>query len=104
MATMENEIKAVRKSNYKHKVPDYYIYEAVNPPKARPSAVGSLNTMVGNFAIEGLDGWVFSPFYPYLMTDGVENTYITDCKTEEQAIARGLELAKQALDKYKGDL
>ena len=104
MATMENEIKAVRKSNYKHKGPDYYIYEAANPPKARPSAVGALDLMVGNFAVEGLDGWVFSPFYPYLTTDGVENTYITDCKTEEQAIARGLELAKQALDKYKGDL
>ena len=101
---MENEIKVVRKSDYKHKGPDYYIYEAVNPPKARPSAVGALDLMVGNFAVEGLEGWVFSPFYPYLTTDGVENTYITDCKTEEQAIARGLELAKQALEKYKGDL
>ena len=74
---MNTEIKAVRKSNYKHKGPDYYIYEAVNPPKARPSAVGALDLMVGNFAVEGLEGWVFSPFYPYLTTDGVENTYIT---------------------------
>lgn len=101
---MGSKIKVVRKSNYRHNGPDYYIYEAVNPPKARPSAVGSLDLMVGNFAVEGLEGWVFSPFYPYLTTDGVENTYITDCKTEEQAIARGLELAKQALAKYKGDL
>ena len=68
--------------------------------QARPRAVGALDLMVGNFAVEGLEGWVFSPFYPYLTTDGD----ITDCKTEEQAIARGLELAKQALAKYKGDL
>lgn len=51
---MENDIKVVRKSDYKHKGPDYYIYEAVNPPKARPSAVGALDLMVGNFAVEGL--------------------------------------------------
>lgn len=37
---MNTEIKAVRKHNYK-KGPDYYIYEAVNPPKARPSAIGA---------------------------------------------------------------
>lgn len=69
---MNTEIKAVRKSNYKHKGPDYYIYEAVNPPKARPSAVGSLDLMVGNFAVEGLDGLVVMYDVPLADVEGAE--------------------------------